>query len=259
MAVSELLLKTTGWRGRFVGLVLGALAVLGQAPFHFWPLTLFCFAILLARLKWASGVERRTRAGFSAGFWFAFGYFMAGTYWIGSAFIARGPEFIPIMPPMILGLGMLLAFFWGAAGAGFTKLRPKGFVSLLAFISFFFLAEFARGHVFGGFPWNLPGYIFEGGKAMSQAASIMGVYGLTWFVFAMSALLYLIMFSEKRLESFLVLVIAIGSIFSFGTMRLNSVNIDYVDDVTLRLVQVRFTQKDKFNPEKSIEIVNVGF
>ena len=80
MVVSELLLKTTGWRGRFVGLVLGALAVLGQAPFHFWPLTLFCFAILLARLKWASGVERRTRAGFSAGFWFAFGYFMAGTY-----------------------------------------------------------------------------------------------------------------------------------------------------------------------------------
>ena len=256
MAVSELLLKTTGWRGRFVGLVLGALAVLGQAPFHFWPLTLFCFAILLARLKWASGVERRTRAGFSAGFWFAFGYFMAGTYWIGSAFIARGPEFIPIMPPMILGLGMLLAFFWGAAGAGFTKLRPKGFVSLLAFISFFFLAEFARGHVFGGFPWNLPGYIFEGGKTMSQAASIMGVYGLTWFVFAMSALLYLIMFSEKRLEPLLVLVIAIGSIFSFGTMRLKSANIDYIDDVALRLVQVRFTQKDKFNPEKSIEIVN---
>ena len=175
---------------------------------------------------------------------------------IGSAFIARGPEFIPIMPPMILGLGMLLAFFWGAAGAGFTKFRPKGFVSLLAFISFFFLAEFARGHVFGGFPWNLPGYIFEGGKAMSQAASIMGVYGLTWFVFAMSAFLYLIMFSEKRLESFLVLVIAIGSIFSFGTMRLKSANIDYIDDAALRLVQVRFTQKDKFNPEKSIEIVN---
>ena len=256
MTAPDLLLKTIGWRGRLTGLILGALAVLGQAPFHFWPLTLICFAILLARLKWASGAERRGWAGFSAGFWFAFGYFMAGTYWIGSAFIARGPEFIPIMPPMILGLGMLLASFWGLAGAGFTKLRPKGFASLLAFISFFFLAEFARGHVFGGFPWNLPGYIFEGGKAMSQAASIMGVYGLTWFVFAMSALLYLIMFSEKRLESFLVLVIAIGSIFSFGTMRLNSVNIDFVDDVTLRLVQVRFTQKDKFNPEKSIEIVN---
>ena len=256
MTAPDLLLKTIGWRGRLTGLILGALAVLGQAPFHFWPLTLICFAILLARLKWASGAERRGWAGFSAGFWFAFGYFMAGTYWIGSAFIARGPEFIPIMPPMILGLGMLLASFWGLAGAGFTKLRPKGFASLLAFISFFFLAEFARGHVFGGFPWNLPGYIFEGGKAMSQAASIVGVYGLTLFVFAMSALLYLIVFSEKRLEPFLVFVIAIGSVFTFGILRLNSAQNDYVDDVTLRLVQVRFTQKDKFNPEKSIGIVN---
>ena len=256
MNLSDILLKTTGWRGRFIGFLLGALAVLGQAPFHFWPLTIFCFAILLARLKWASGAERRTRAGFSAGFWFAFGYFMAGTYWIGSAFIARGPEFIPAMPPMILGLGIVLAFFWGVAGAGFTKLRPKGFVSLLAFASFFFLAEYARGHVFGGFPWNLPGYIFEGGKAMSQAASIFGVYGLTLFVFLISALLYLVLFSKNRVGPLIVIALAVGSLFTFGTLRLGHAKVDYVEDVNLRLVQVRFTQKDKFDPEKSFDIVN---
>ncbi len=250
------LLITTGWSGRFIGLLLGALAVLGQAPLHFWPVTLICLAVLLARLKWAAGAERRIRAGFSAGFWFAFGYFMAGTYWIGSAFIARGPEFIPIMPPMILGLGCILAFFWGAAGAAFTALRLKGFASLLAFVSFFFLAEFARGHLFGGFPWNLPGYIFEGGKAMSQAASIVGVYGLTLYVFILAALLYLIIFSGKRLEPLLVLIIAIGGVFSYGTLRLKNANITYVEDVKLRLVQVRFLQRDKFDPDKSIDIVN---
>jgi len=252
----RLLLKTTGWGGRCVGLLLGALAVLGQAPFHFWPITLLCLAALLARLKWASGAERRTRAGFSAGFWFAFGYFMAGTYWIGSAFIARGPEFIPIMPPMILGLGVLLASFWGLAGAAFTRLRLEGAGSLLAFISFFFLAEFTRGHLFGGFPWNLPGYIFEGGKAMSQAASIIGVYGLTVFVFIMSALLYLIIFSEKRGVPLLVFIITISGVFSFGTLRLNAAEMDYVEGVNLRLVQVRFNQKDKLDSVKAINIVN---
>lgn len=256
VSAPSVLLKTTGWGGRFIGLFLGALAVFGQAPFHFWPLTFLCLAVLLARLKWASGAERRVRAGFSAGFWFAFGYFMAGTYWIGSAFIARGPEFIPIMPPMILALGMLLAFFWGLAGAAFAKLRPRGVVSLLTFVSFFFLAEFTRGHLFGGFPWNLPGYIFEGGKAMSQAASLMGVYGLTLFVFAMSALLYLVIFSEKRLLPLLAFIIAIGSVFTFGTLRLSGAQVDYVQNVKLRLVQVRFTQKDKFDPDKSIDIVN---
>lgn len=256
VSAPSILLKTTGWGGRFIGLLLGALAVLGQAPFHFWPITLICFAILLARLKWAMGAERRGRAGFSAGFWFAFGYFMAGTYWIGSAFIARGPEFIPVMPPMILALGMLLAFFWGAAGAIFAKLRLKGTASLLAFISLFFLAEFTRGHLFGGFPWNLPGYIFEGGGAISQAASIGGVYGLTFFVFVLSALLYLIVFSEKRLIPLLAFALAIGGVFTFGTLRLGNAQVDYVEGVKLRLVQVRFNQKDKFDPEKSIDIVN---
>jgi len=263
MTPPRFLLKTTGWDGRFVSVILGALAVLGQAPFHFWPLTLLCVSLLLARLNWASDAERRVRAGFGAGragfgagFWFAFGYFMAGTYWIGSAFIARGPEFIPVMPPMILALGTLLAFFWGLAGAAFTRLRIKGSASILAFISFFFLAEFTRGHLFGGFPWNLPGYVFEGGKAMSQAASIMGVYGLTLFVFMMSALLYLALFSKKRVAPLLGLVIAIGSVFTFGTLRLGNAKTNYVEDVTLRLVQVRFTQKDKFDPEKSIDIVN---
>jgi len=109
IAAPTFLLKTTGWSGRFIGMALGAVAILGQAPFHFWPITLICLAILLARLQWASGQLRHIRAGFGAGFWFAFGYFMAGTYWIGSAFIARGPEFIPVMPPMIIGLGVLLS------------------------------------------------------------------------------------------------------------------------------------------------------
>ena len=256
MTAPEVLLRTTGWRGRFIGMGLGALAVLGQAPLHFWPLTLLCLALLLARLNWASGAERRGRAGFSAAFWFAFGYFMAGTYWIGSAFIARGPEFIPAMPPMILGLGVLLAFFWGLAGAGFAKLRPKGAVSLLAFMSFFFLAEFARGHVFGGFPWNLPGYVFKGGGAMSQAASVIGVYGLTFLIFALSALLYSVLFSRQRIAPLLALIIATGGVYTFGAIRLQGAEINYVEDVKLRLVQVRFTQKDKFDPEKSFNIVN---
>ncbi len=256
--IPNLLLMTAGWKGRFISLFLGALAVLGQAPFHLWPLTLLCFALLLARLQAANGAERAFKTGFGIGFWFAFGYFMAGTYWIGSAFIARGPEFIPIMPPMILALGMVLASFWGLAGAAFVKTRPSGLKTSLAFISFFFLAEYIRGHLFGGFPWNLPGYIFEGGKAMSQLASIVGVYGLTFFVFALSALLYHLIISEKRLEPLLVLMIAIGGVFAFGTLRLKGAQIDYVENVKLRLVQVRFEQKDKFDPDpsKSINIIN---
>jgi len=255
--ISDFIFKTVGWRGRLIGLIIGAAAVLGQAPFHLWPLTLLSLVALLSRLIWAANnTERHIVAGFSAAFWYALGYFLAGTYWIGSAFIARGPEFIPIMPPMILGLGTLLAVFWGVAGAVFVKLQLRGGASMLAFVSFFFLAEFIRGHIFGGFPWNLMGYIFEAGGPISQFASIGGIYGLSLFVFILSALIYGALFTQRRLPNIIIFIILLGGVFGSGHVRLSSAVSANVDGVKLRIAHVRFNQKDKFDPEQAVNIVN---
>ena len=254
--VPAFVLKTTGWGGRLMGMVIGAVAVLGHAPFHWWPLTLISLALLLARLQFAAKESRHIRAGFSASFWYAFGYFLAGTYWIGSAFIARGPEFIPIMPPMILGLGALLAFFWGLAGAVYVKIRPEGLAVLPAFFSLFFLAEFVRGHIFGGFPWNLMGYVFEAGGRISQFASIGGIYGLTFMVFILSALLYGVVFTRNRTSFSAVFIVLFGAVYGAGHMRLSDAETGTVEGVKLRIAHVRFNQSDKLDPEGAFNIVN---
>ena len=254
--VPPALLRITGWRGRFTGLALGAVAVLGLAPFHIWPLMMVSLAFLLARLILAGEEERATKAGVSVAFWHALGYFLAGTYWIGSAFIARGPEFIPIMPPMILALGALLAFFWGLAGGLFARLRPQGIIALPLFFSLFFLAEFTRGHLFGGFPWNLPGYIFEAGGPVSQFASIGGIYGLSAFVFVLSALLYGGLFRRQKLAYFAAFLVLFGGVFTAGYLRLANAKVEYVEDVKLRIAHIRFEQKDKLDPQASVNIVN---
>ena len=254
--VPPALLRITGWRGRFTGLALGAVAVLGLAPFHIWPLMMVSLAFLLARLILAGEEERATKAGVSVAFWHALGYFLAGTYWIGSAFIARGPEFIPIMPPMILALGALLAFFWGLAGGLFARLRPQGIIALPLFFSLFFLAEFTRGHLFGGFPWNLPGYIFEAGGPVSQFASIGGIYGLSAFVFVLSALLYGGLFRGQKLAYLAAFLVLFGGVFTVGYLRLANAKVEYVEDVKLRIAHIRFEQKDKLDPQASVNIVN---
>ncbi len=254
--VPPALLRITGWRGRFTGLALGAVAVLGLAPFHIWPLMMVSLAFLLARLILAGEEERSTKAGVSVAFWHALGYFLAGTYWIGSAFIARGPEFIPIMPPMILALGALLAFFWGLAGGLFARLRPQGIIALPLFFSLFFLAEFTRGHLFGGFPWNLPGYIFEAGGPVSQFASIGGIYGLSAFVFVLSALLYGGLFRRQKLAYLAAFLVLFGGVFTVGYLRLANAKVEYVEDVKLRIAHIRFEQKDKLDPQASVNIVN---
>ena len=254
--VPPALLRITGWRGRFTGLALGAVAVLGLAPFHIWPLMMVSLAFLLARLILAGEEERATKAGVSVAFWHALGYFLAGTYWIGSAFIARGPEFIPIMPPMILALGALLAFFWGLAGGLFARLRPQSIIALPLFFSLFFLAEFTRGHLFGGFPWNLPGYIFEAGGPVSQFASIGGIYGLSAFVFVLSALLYGGLFRRQKLAYLAAFLVLFGGVFTVGYLRLANAKVEYVEGVKLRIAHIRFEQKDKLDPQASVNIVN---
>ena len=254
--VPTALLHIGGWRGRFTGLALGALAVLGLAPFHIWPLMMISLAFLLARLVLAGQETRPIKAGFSVGFWHALGYFLAGTYWIGSAFIARGPEFIPIMPPMILALGTLLAFFWGLAGAIFARFRPQSMVALPLFFSLFFLAEITRGHLFGGFPWNLPGYIFEAGRPISQFASIGGIYGLSALVFVLGAFLYGGIFRHQKRAYLAAFLILLGGVFTHGYLRLSGAEIHYVEDVNLRIAHIRFDQKDKLDPQASVNIVN---
>lgn len=251
-----LLLRTEGWSGRGIGLILGALAVLGQAPFHFWPITLVSLACLFARLQWAAEADRPGRRGFSTALWWAIGYFAAGTFWVGSAFIERGPEFIPIMPFMVAGLAVLLAVFWGLAGAFLARAKLSGFLAVASFAAVFTLAELTRGHVFGGFPWNLPAYIFEAGSRPSQIARWIGAYGLSSLVLLISAALGQAIFWREKLWPVGLAVLPILGLYAAGHMRLSGAAIDYHPDIHMRIVSVPFKQSDMMTQNSSIAITN---
>ena len=253
---TPLLLRTSGWSGRAVGLVVGAFAVLGQAPFHFWPVTLLSLAVLFARLQWASEMDRPGRAGFGTAFWWALGYFAAGVFWIGSAFIERGPEFIPLMPFMVAGLAMLLASIWGVAGIFVARLGGGGLTAVLGFAAVFSVAEFARGHALGGFPWNLPGYIFEAGSAPSQVARWITVYGLSTLVLLCAAGLGQALFWRARRWPIVLAVAPILALYGIGHARLANSTVEDVPGVTFRIVSVPFKQSEKMDPVTSFEIVN---
>lgn len=243
-----------GWRARGLDVCVGALAILGHAPFHIWPVTLACFAYLFWRLEcMPAGL---VKPGFGRGFWFALGYFMASTYWITSAFAARGPEFILLAPPMVFGLAALMAFFWGMAGGIFTRYKPHGTLRSLFFVSLFFLAELARGHAFGGFPWNLPGYIFKAGGVMSQFASVGGVYGLSFIALLIVGLIAGAHGTRKPLASYIGAGLILATVSGLGFWRLSNAEIQYVDGPLLRIAQVQFDQKDQFTAEGPIEIAN---
>ena len=48
-------------------------------------------------------------------------------------------------------------------------------------------SEWLRGHLFTGFPWDLPGESWRAGSPPSQVAALIGAYGLSWITVAIAA------------------------------------------------------------------------
>ncbi len=239
------------WPARIALFLLGALAVLGQAPFHIWPVSLICFAVFFAAIIHLKNTDN---SAFWMSLWFALGYFLAGTHWVGEAFIARGPEFIPAMPPMVLGLALLLAVFWAIAGWAYQGWAANGARGEFALIGFFTLAELARGHVFGGLPWNLPGYIFPAGSPISQIASLIGAYGLTFLTIAAAIMIAQRFLDLKNIRALVTFLLGFIAVFGFGIWRLDNAEITHHENVKLRLIQFPFDQADQMEPDTSIQI-----
>lgn len=244
----------SGWLSRIAVIMAGAIAVFGFAPFHIWGATLVSLTLLFVRLIGVSHWDRPARAGFWTGLLFGLGWFSASCFWIASAFIERGPEFIPMIPPLVGGLAVVLSLFWGVAGAIVAR-QGSMFRKAVLFVAAFTLAELARGHVLSGFPWNMAAYAFEPGGAISQSSSLFGVYGLTMIIYLTAALIGSALLTRNWRPSLGVAVI-LGALFSFGTHRLANATQDIYPGVILRLVAVPFRQSEKINPATSLDIVN---
>lgn len=246
-----------GWGPRLWVVVAGAIAALGFAPFHLWGVTFLSLVVLFVRLIGVSGWDRPGRAGFWTGLLFGLGWFSASCFWIASAFIERGPEFLPMIPPLVGGLAVVLALFWAVAGG--LAARMMGGASIwgagLIFVATFMIAELARGHLLSGFPWNMAAYAFEPGGATSQVASLIGVYGLTMIIYVAAAMIGIAALMRDWRPALGATLIFVGMI-SFGGWRLSTATVETQPGVILRLVDVPFRQSEKMNPDTSVQIVN---
>jgi apolipoprotein N-acyltransferase len=91
------------------------------------------------------------------------------------------------LPFAVVGLPALLALFPAAAlgltSLGTLHLRLPAAARICLFAVAWSAAEWARGHVLTGLPWNLVGYAWSGGfpgsLAMLQSVAWVGIYGLS--------------------------------------------------------------------------------
>jgi apolipoprotein N-acyltransferase len=241
-----------GWRRWSIAFIAGALSALAMAPFNFWPILFLTFPTLVWLID-GSGVGRWggvLRAA-SAGWWFGFGYFVAGLYWIGYAFLVDAPTFGWLMPFAVVGLPAVLAIYT-AVGVGLARLLwVRGPVRILALGVSLTTVEWLRGHVLTGFPWNAFGYALTSPLVLAQSAALVGIWGLTFIavvVFASPAAL-----SDDPAETrrpwlpLLLAVCVLGGLSGYGALRLSRTPTRLVDKVHLRIMQPNLQQDVRFN------------
>lgn len=240
-------------RGRLlVAAGIGALSALAFAPFYLWPLLFITYPVLVWLIDGAMFAARPWRTAALVGWAFGFGFFLVGLHWIGFAFVVDSDQHAWLLPFVaVLFPGGLALFF--ALAAGLASLRWRGWARVVFLAVALAAAEWLRGHILTGLPWNLPGYVWSGTDSMLQIASVVGIYGLS--------LLTLIAFlapaaivdpdggkSNARL-ALAVPVVILAALFIFGWARLPAAPADVFTDAKVRIVQPNVPQTEKWKPE----------
>jgi apolipoprotein N-acyltransferase len=241
-----------GWRRSSVAFLAGAFAVLAQAPFDFFAACFVSFPVLVWLLDGAAGepgvgVVRRFAPSFGAGWWFGFGYFIAGLWWVGNAVLVSGEGFEWALPFAVVALPAVLAIFYGLA-AVLARLLWTDDIGRIAAIAFAFgVAEWLRATLFTGFPWNAIGYAAMPVPLLMQSVSMAGLFGmsaLSVFVFSMPAL-----FAGRRHRAAgaVLALVLIAADLGYGYFCLSTPAAASAKDLRVRIVQPAIDQSEKWD------------
>jgi len=250
-----------GWRRRAIAFVAGALSAAAMAPLNAWPVLFLTFPILVWLIDGVGGRGWNVIIAASAiGWWFGFGYFLAGLYWIGFAFLVDAPTFGWLLPFAVIGLPAVLAVYT-ALGLALARAfwLPDGRRLLALGVSLTFV-EWLRGHTFTGFPWNAFGNALTSPLALAQAASVFGIWGLTFITIVAFASPATIIDDPGRTRRpwlpFALAVLAIAVLVGCGAARLAHTPTRLADGVHLRIMQPNLQQDVRFNYSARQEVVD---
>jgi len=180
--------------GSAVALVAGASLPVSFAPFEWWPVAVVVPALLI--WLWDGATPRRAAV---LGFWFNFGTFAAGTYWLYISLRLIGHAPIPLALFLMLGLAAIMGAYHALLGWAVAKfLPPRGALRWLVGIpGAWLLVEWWRGWFLSGFGWLSLGYAHTD-NWLGALAPVIGQYGLGLLTLVMAGVLVTLLQGTSR-------------------------------------------------------------
>jgi apolipoprotein N-acyltransferase len=264
-AIAQSVILAWDWRRRAIAFAAGAIGALALPPFDFLPAMLAPMMIAVwlvdgSAIVGANGrsMGRSVRSAFAAGWFWGFGYFVAGLWWLGAAFLVEADKFAWALPLGVLALPAGLAFFPAIGFAIARMLWSPGAGRVLALAVGLCASEWLRATTLSGFPWNEIGMALGQNLILAQAASVIGLHGLTLVtiaVFAAPATLG----DERDGRSFYLPIAlaaaALALLAAFGAFRLSAPDAKSVAGVKLRIMQPNVAQDASFRPQNKDAIM----
>lgn len=237
IAVSHRTPLATG-RLAALALILGAVSVFGFAPFYLFPLPILALALLIRLLR-----GRGPRAAFVLGYAFGLGWFLAGVSWVYVSMHAIGGMPAPLAVLAVVLFAAYLALFPALALMLSVRWQlPETLRWLLVAPALWLIADWLRGTLFTGFPWQAIGYAQVPASPLAGFAPVLGVLGVSGVaVFTAGAL---------ALARWRPIALAAGTWFAGWVL----VHVPWTRPegapVTVSLLQGNIAQSMKFRPEQ---------
>ncbi len=258
VGIAQWVVLVWGWPRRLVALAAGALGALAMAPFGVLPALVVSLTLAVWLLDGVAATRRRdlVMQAFGTGWWFGFGYHLAGLWWLGSAFLVEADRFAWALPLGVVGLPAGLAIFHGLGFAAARLAWSRGPARIAAFAAAIALADVVRGHVLTGFPWNAYGMALGQHLPTAQLASLVGLYGLGLIAVAIAAApASLGAAGPGRWRLPLAGLVVLALVAGYGVWRVPAAPVPTVEGVRLRIMQPNLPQDAKFRPENGPEIM----
>lgn len=226
-------------KGKYAAAFLaGALSVLAMPPVGFFPVLLLTVP---AFIHLCAEADSR-RSAFLTGWVFGAAYFISGFYWISAALFVDIQAWAWVLPLSLIAGPGLFGLYYGFIPLACRHFREKKSYPFI-FTGLWALAEYARGHLFTGFPWNLPGYAWDNVLPVMQTSALTGVYGLTLLtLFWAAAPAY-----RKQKAMLALAVLSFAAAFGLGALRLMHHPTMPFDNYTVRIVQPHIPQEQKWD------------
>ncbi|MBW2409017.1 MAG: apolipoprotein N-acyltransferase, partial [Deltaproteobacteria bacterium] len=181
--------------------------------------------------------ELSPRAGFRIGFIAGMIHYLSLLYWLVPVMRTYGylPWYLAII--ILILFAAVLAVFLALFAMILNSLDGKPWHCFLILPPAWISAEYIRGIIFSGFPWELLGYSQFERLPLIQISDILGVYGVSFLITLVNSAIFfcLLYFFKKKWQdakitgrlatvSILVSLISLSLTLAYGYQRINRID-----------------------------------